>query len=53
MNLENLNFRHFWQSSCFVEIFNHRVSNQSTIGNFRNILLSPKMAAILNFSVIA
>ena len=31
----------------------HRVSEKCTIGNFQKILLSPKMAAILNFRIFA
>ena len=31
----------------------HRVSKQCTLGNFQEIFLSPKMAAILNFHIFA
>ena len=31
----------------------HRVTKQCTIGSFQKIFLSPKMAAILNFTIFA
>ena len=31
----------------------HRVSNKYTFGNFQKIVPSPKMAAILNFRILA
>ena len=31
----------------------HRVSEKCTFGNFQNIFLSPKLAAILNFQILA